>query len=86
MKLFPVQAEGGKINSEKDTKPCMHVYESVVCVCVCVCVRERERERERVKWLNLKILTLHEELHGRLRSNGQSHPWEEEYLIKYTQK
>ena len=82
MKLFPVQAEGGKINSEKDTKPCMHVYESVVCVCV----RERERERERVKWLNLKILTLHEELHGRLRSNGKSHPWEEEYLIKYTQK
>ena len=84
MKLFPVQAEGGKINSEKDTKPSMHAYESVVCVCVCVW--ERERERERVKWLNLKILTLHEELHGRLRSNGQSHPWEEEYLIKYTQK
>ena len=84
MKLFPVQAEGGKINGEKDTEPCMHAYESVVCVCVCVW--ERERERERVKWLNLKILTLHEELHGRLRSNGQSHPWEEEYLIKYTQK
>ena len=46
MKLFPVQAEGGKINSEKDTKPCMLVYESVVCVCVCERERERERERE----------------------------------------
>ena len=49
MKLFPVQAEGGKINSEKDTKPSMHAYESVVCVCVCERERERERESKVIK-------------------------------------
>lgn len=50
-----------------------------------LCVGLRCRER-RVNKLNLEVLTFHEELHSGLRSNGQSHPWEEEYLIKSTKR
>jgi hypothetical protein len=56
-------------------KEAMHITQYVwmcmkVCVCVCVCVSVREI----LNRFNLKILTFHEELHGRLQSNGQSHP------------
>jgi len=41
---------------------------------------DNQQEANTKRNCSLKILAFHEELHGRLQSNGESHPWEEEYI------